>query len=1168
MLGSAGAQTPQFPSNLYQWTTPSRAISKEDTAKIAREVQAIEAFLGQNGANILAASTLDTSGELRTLLQDETGTGAACFANTPAITTPILASFPAGGLGAAGQAGRIAPVTGVAAGSCTTAGSFWTICRDNGSIWEPIATGGGGSGTVTSVAAAVPAEFTISGSPVTVGGTLTIGKANQNPNLIFAGPSGGGAAQPTFRALAAADVPSLDASKITAGTLATARGGLNFNASTVAKGGLVSGTGAGTYGITTIGVNDKVLTADSTAAGGVAWKDPPTGAGDIATVGDCATGSCFTSIAQALVFASPTASTGAGSFRALVATDIPSLAASKITSGTLATARGGFNADVSTVAKGGLVAGTGAGTFGVLAPGTTGFVLTLDPAEATGMKWGAAGSGTVTGTGTSTRLAFWSSTNDITSDGALLFDGSSDILSVDGIGGSTGILRTIRSGFSTPVQNELRSTATIDSGPALVLRNISAGAATGNYIEARGDHASGNETILWSLDKGGLMRSYQGGGMIAGQQDPYWWPSKKYGKNQRARTYPSNGSVYIVTNATEATSSTAPPMASASTPKGWPRPFIRYTDYLAGERVVPVWQGETASGNRRYRVTGNCTTATKPNFGSCITPDCQLTSGTCTLECDDGVCAGGANAGKSCSEADAATDCPGSTCTECPANSARVSGVTDGAVTWDWAAFDAFYPIVEAKLGREIDDYNQLVTRHGDNHPGPILADRGWAGTGVISGPMSNYTRWQGPATFATFDMSVRANNPSIQISAPRRSPAPALTYLEPRNPGDSRHIDNPENAPRLTATSGGSPGLAAGCWWMNYAWESDLTGRRTAPSPPGRVFVDGTTNNAVVVELVAPYPTDATRAVINRGFTLGACPTVPQTTGQVLFFRTKIIESPTASYTFDGDDLTEQEMAFDTNLTPYSLFTLNQPHSITVWAPSTAKEVGLETLVVPTVRNGHKYLLHGNTSGNTKMPVPGVPGAQCTTGSTEPTTWLSAITAGGFITDGTCIWKEAGDDLALVVLRAPADTAIPTVQWRERVGVAGALNAVDRVVGGIDNNGDIFLNQIGVNGAPALRLTGNTGNGGQIQFGTGGGAMDVTLARSGGSTLALTGNLTVSGSLIGAGRWQAPSDGLDLFPRDTRTCDGGDFYLYLDIALNKLRKCVDGVEKDIGAAD
>jgi hypothetical protein len=88
----------------------------------------------------------------------------------------------------------------------------------NGSGWEQ-ASGGGGSGTVTSVALAAPAAIlTVSGSPVTSAGTLTLALATQTANTVFAGPSSGGAVAPAFRALTAADVPRLD--QITAPTAA------------------------------------------------------------------------------------------------------------------------------------------------------------------------------------------------------------------------------------------------------------------------------------------------------------------------------------------------------------------------------------------------------------------------------------------------------------------------------------------------------------------------------------------------------------------------------------------------------------------------------------------------------------------------------------------------------------------------------------------------------------------------------------------------------------------------------------------------------------------------------------------------------------------------------------------------------------------------------------
>lgn len=68
--------------------------------------------------------------------------------------------------------------------------------------------GGGGSGTVESVGLAAPADlFTVSNSPVTTTGTLTLTKATAAANTCYAGPVSGGAAAPTFRPLVAADIP-------------------------------------------------------------------------------------------------------------------------------------------------------------------------------------------------------------------------------------------------------------------------------------------------------------------------------------------------------------------------------------------------------------------------------------------------------------------------------------------------------------------------------------------------------------------------------------------------------------------------------------------------------------------------------------------------------------------------------------------------------------------------------------------------------------------------------------------------------------------------------------------------------------------------------------------------------------------------------------------------
>lgn len=70
-----------------------------------------------------------------------------------------------------------------------------------------------GSGSVTSVGLSLPNIFTVTNSPVTTTGTLTATLASQTANYVFAAPDGA-SGTPTFRALLAADIPTLTAAKI------------------------------------------------------------------------------------------------------------------------------------------------------------------------------------------------------------------------------------------------------------------------------------------------------------------------------------------------------------------------------------------------------------------------------------------------------------------------------------------------------------------------------------------------------------------------------------------------------------------------------------------------------------------------------------------------------------------------------------------------------------------------------------------------------------------------------------------------------------------------------------------------------------------------------------------------------------------------------------------
>lgn len=76
------------------------------------------------------------------------------------------------------------------------------------------------TGTVTSVGLSLPSIFTVSNSPVTTSGTLTATLASQTANTVFAAPNGSAGA-PTFRALAAADIPALSYLPLTGGNVLT-----------------------------------------------------------------------------------------------------------------------------------------------------------------------------------------------------------------------------------------------------------------------------------------------------------------------------------------------------------------------------------------------------------------------------------------------------------------------------------------------------------------------------------------------------------------------------------------------------------------------------------------------------------------------------------------------------------------------------------------------------------------------------------------------------------------------------------------------------------------------------------------------------------------------------------------------------------------------------------
>lgn len=134
--------------------------------------------------------------------------------------------------------------------------------------WKNIPGSSYGTGTVTSVGLSLPAIFTVSGSPVTTTGTLTAVLASQTANYFFAAPNGLAGA-PTFRAIVAADVPTLNqnttgtASNVT-GIVAVANGGSGQATAQLAMNTFAGAVTSGSYlrGNGTNVVMDTIQVAD------------------------------------------------------------------------------------------------------------------------------------------------------------------------------------------------------------------------------------------------------------------------------------------------------------------------------------------------------------------------------------------------------------------------------------------------------------------------------------------------------------------------------------------------------------------------------------------------------------------------------------------------------------------------------------------------------------------------------------------------------------------------------------------------------------------------------------------------------------------------------------------------------------------------------------------
>jgi hypothetical protein len=308
-----------------------------------------------------------------------------------------------------------------------TAGSGISVTNASGSITIASTSSGG---SVTSVGLSLPSIMSVSGSPVTTSGTLTGTLTTQAINAIFAGPSSGTAAAPTFRSLTTADIPALSYVSSVAlalpsimsvsGSPVTSSGTLTAALITQSANAIFAGpsSGAGSAptfrALTTADIPALAYGTGSVTSVALSLPSIITVSGSPVTTSGTLTGALTTQAANA-IFAGP--SNGAGSaptFRSLTTADIPSLSyvtsvaasvpaflslsGSPITSsGTLAIS---YSGTALPIANGGTGQTTAAAAFNALSPVTTTGDLILG-----------------NGTNSATRLAIGTNAYVLTSNG-------------------------------------------------------------------------------------------------------------------------------------------------------------------------------------------------------------------------------------------------------------------------------------------------------------------------------------------------------------------------------------------------------------------------------------------------------------------------------------------------------------------------------------------------------------------------------------------------------------------------------------------------------------------------------------------------------------------------------------------------------------------------------
>ncbi len=251
-----------------------------------------------NGTLAVSATTGETANQV--LATPNGSSGAVGLRSIVAADLPTVPTNGGGtgltSIGTADQILGVAHTGGALEYKTLTAGANVTITDAAGQI--TIASSGTGSGTVNSVGLSTPSWLTVANSPITGSGTLAVtATTGETANQVLATPNGSSGAL-AVRALAAADIPTLPASQITA---PGSSGQLIYNSSNVFTGaadwsigssGQLTGTAisdpgtpnAGDLWISSSSGNLKGLTAGLPVPyGGIIWQQTAPGTAVTAT---------------------------------------------------------------------------------------------------------------------------------------------------------------------------------------------------------------------------------------------------------------------------------------------------------------------------------------------------------------------------------------------------------------------------------------------------------------------------------------------------------------------------------------------------------------------------------------------------------------------------------------------------------------------------------------------------------------------------------------------------------------------------------------------------------------------------------------------------------------------------------------------------------------------